>query len=98
MSTPKLTHDTAKAIYEYAGTDGLPAYSDLAPTVQISYIEEAEAALSCIGEYVKRLGTEVELDSDDAYIVKGVLLSVAHILDPKQPELEIEDEEDEDED
>ena len=98
MSTPKLTHDTAKAIYEYAGTDGLPAYSDLAPTVQISYIEEAEAALSCIGKYVKRLGTEVELDSDDAYIVKGVLLSVAHILDPKQPELEIEDEEDEDED
>jgi hypothetical protein len=98
MSTPKLTHDTAKAIYEYAGTDGLPAYSDLAPTVQISYIEEAEAALSCIGEYVKRLGTEVELDSDDAYIVKGVLLSVAHILDPKQPELEIEDEDEEDED
>ena len=95
MSTPKLTHDTAKAIYEYAGTDGLPAYGDLAPTVQISYIEEAEAALSCIGEYVKRLGTEVELDSDDAYIVKGVLLSVAHILDPKQPELEpdLEDEE-----
>jgi hypothetical protein len=98
LSTPKLSHDTAKAIYEYAGTDGLPAYSDLAPTVQISYIEEAEAALSCIGEYVKRLGTEVELDSDDAYIVKGVLLSVAHILDPKQPELEIEDEDEEDED
>lgn len=93
MSTPKLTHDTAKAIYEYAGTDGLPAYSDLEPTVQISYIEEAEAALSCIGKYIKRLGTDVELDSDDAYIVKGVLLSVAHILDPKQPELEQEDEE-----
>lgn len=96
MSTPKLTHDTAKAIYEYAGTDGLPAYSDLEPTVQISYIEEAEAALSCIGEYVKRLGTDVELDSDDAYIVKGVLLSIAHILDPKQPELEPDLEEDED--
>jgi len=96
MSTPKLTHDTAKAIYEYAGTDGLPAYSDLAPTVQISYIEEAEAALSCIGEYIKRLGVEVELDSDDAYIVKGVILSIAHILDPKQPELEPDLEEDED--
>jgi hypothetical protein len=93
MSTPKLTHDVAKAIYEYAGTDGLPAYSDLAPTIQISYIEEAEAALSCIGEYVKRLGVEVELDSDDAYIVKGVILSIAHILDPKQPELEPDDEE-----
>ena len=94
MSTPKLTHDVAKAIYEYAGTDGLPAYSDLAPTIQISYIEEAEAALTCIGEYVKRLGVEVELDSDDAYIVKGVILSVAHILDPRQPELEMEEEED----
>jgi hypothetical protein len=93
MSTPKLTHDVAKAIYEYAGTDGLPAYSDLAPTIQISYIEEAEAALTCIGEYVKRLGVEVELDSDDAYIVKGVILSIAHILDPRQPELEAEEEE-----
>jgi hypothetical protein len=93
MSTPKLTHDVAKAIYEYAGTDGLPAYSDLAPTIQISYIEEAEAALTCIGEYVKRLGVEVELDSDDAYIVKGVILSIAHILDPKQPELEPDDDE-----
>jgi hypothetical protein len=97
MSTPKLTHDVAKAIYEYAGTDGLPAYSDLAPTIQISYIEEAEAALTCIGEYIKRLGTEVELDSDDAYIVKGVVLSIAHILDPKQPELEPDDEEEEEE-
>ena len=91
MSTPKLTHETAKAIYEYAGTDGLTAYSDLAPTVQISYIEEAEAALSCIGEYIKRLATDVELDSDEAYIVKGVILSIAHILDPKQPELESDD-------
>jgi hypothetical protein len=97
MSTPKLTHDVAKAIYEYAGTDGLPAYSDLAPTIQISYIEEAEAALTCIGEYVKRLGVEVELDSDDAYIVKGVILSIAHILDPRQPELEMEEEEEEEE-
>lgn len=95
MSTPKLTHDVAKAIYEYAGTDGLPAYSDLAPTIQISYIEEAEAALTCIGEYIKRLGVEVELDSDDAYIVKGVILSIAHILDPKQPELEPDEEEEE---
>jgi hypothetical protein len=96
MSTPKLTHDVAKAIYEYAGTDGLPAYSDLAPTIQISYIEEAEAALTCIGEYVKRLGVEVELDSDDAYIVKGVILSIAHILDPRQPELEQEDDDEDD--
>jgi hypothetical protein len=98
MSTPKLTHDTAKAIYEYAGTDGLPAYSDLAPTIQISYIEEAEAALSCIGEYIRKLGSEVELDSDDAYIVKGVVLSIAHILDPKQPELEAEDDDSDNDD
>ena len=97
MSTPKLTHDTAKAIYEYAGTDGLPAYSDLAPTVQISYIEEAEAALTCISKYVKQLGLEVEIESDDSYIVKGALLSIAHILDPKQPELEPDDEEEEEE-
>ncbi len=45
MAIPFIVHDVARSIYEYAGKDGLPNFEDLPPTVQISYIEEAEAAL-----------------------------------------------------
>jgi hypothetical protein len=97
MSVPKMTHETAQAIYTYAGTDGLPPWDSLAPTVQISYIEEAEAALAVVAKYVKNLGVQVELGDDEdepdseAYLVKATLLSIAHMIDPKEPELDIED-------
>jgi hypothetical protein len=92
MSIPKLTNDTAKAIYEYAGTDGLPKYEDLAPTVQISYIEEAEAALTTVAKYVQFMAENVDPQCDEEYYVKASILSIAHMIDPKKPELIPDDE------
>jgi hypothetical protein len=88
MSIPKLTNDTAKAIYEYAGTEGLPRYEDLAPTVQISYIEEAEAALGTVANHVKYMADMIDAMNDEEYFVKAAILSIAHMIDPKKPELE----------
>lgn len=88
MSIPKLTNDTAKAIYEYAGTEGLPRYEDLAPTVQISYVEEAEAALGTVASYVKNMADMIDAMNDEEYFVKAAILSIAHMIDPKKPELE----------
>jgi hypothetical protein len=83
-----MTHDVAKAIYEYAGKEDIPRWEDLAPTIQISFIEEAEAALHAVSKYITFLGTQVELQDDESYIVKGTILSLAHMIDPKKPELE----------
>jgi hypothetical protein len=81
MGIPFVTHDVARAIYEYAGTDGLPAFEDLPPTVQISYIEEAEAAIKSICKHINFLSTQVEY-SDNQPIIIGVMRAVAETLKP----------------
>jgi len=88
MSTPNVTMSAARAIYEYAGTDGLRPWEDLEPTVQISYVEEAEAALSVVSSYIKFLSNQVEVLSDEDYLVKGTMTALAFTLDPKTPELQ----------
>jgi hypothetical protein len=81
MAIPFITHDVARCIYEYAGTDGLPKFEDLPPTVQISYIEEAEAALTSICKHINFLSTQVEY-SDNQPIIIGVMRAVADTLKP----------------
>jgi hypothetical protein len=81
MAIPFVTHDVARAIYEYAGTDGLPAFEDLPPTVQISYIEEAEAAIKSVCKHINFLSTQVEY-SDNQPIIVGVMRAVAETLKP----------------
>lgn len=81
MAIPFITHDVARCIYEYAGTDGLPPFEDLPPTVQISYIEEAEAAITSICKHINFLSTQVEY-SDNQPIIVGVMKAVADTLKP----------------
>jgi len=88
MSIPNVTMSTARAIYEYAGTEGLRPWEDLEPTVQISYVEEAEAALSVVSSYIKFLSSQVEVISDEDYLVQGTMTALAFTLDPKTPQLE----------
>jgi hypothetical protein len=81
MAIPFVTHDVARSIYEYAGTEGLPAFEDLPPTVQISYIEEAEAAIKSICKHINFLATQVEY-SENQPIIMGVMKAVADTLKP----------------
>ena len=83
MAIPVVTQKAARAIYEYAGKEDLPEWNDLAPTVQISYIEEAEAALVSICNHIKFLASQVNVTSDEEYLVKGTMMAIAHSLDPK---------------
>jgi len=53
----------------------------LPPTVQISYIEEAEAALTSICKHINFLSTQVEY-SDNQPIIIGVMRAVADTLKP----------------
>jgi hypothetical protein len=81
MGIPFITHDVARSIYEYAGTDGLPDFETLPPTVQISYIEEAEAAIKTLCKHISFLATQVEPSDVQPFIV-GILTATAHTLDP----------------
>ena len=95
MAVPETTYKAARAIYEYAGKDGLVPWEDLAPTIQISYVEEAEAALSVAAEYIRNLADYVDPDQSDPddpddYVpenvvvyIRGAMLAVAQALDPK---------------
>ena len=81
MGIPFITHDVAKSIYEYAGKDGLPHFEDLPPTVQISYIEEAEAALKSVSKHINFLATQVEPSEMQPFVI-GVLIAVSETLKP----------------
>lgn len=91
MSHPLVTDKVARAIYEYAGTDGLPDFDALAPTVQISYIEEAEAAITAVINYVRFLATQIDIElpnhpgyDQQAVMAKATLLSLVDLLNPKE--------------
>lgn len=89
MSAHVLTHDIARAIYEYAGTDGLPDFDDLAPTVQISYVEEAEAALNVVCLRLYSLAVILEDDEDPSehdIVVRATLKSLIRSFNPKNKE------------
>jgi hypothetical protein len=81
MAMPMITKDVARAIYEYAGTEGLPDFNELPPTVQISYIEEAEAAIKTICKHISLLAGQVQ-PSDMQAMIQGILIATAHSLDP----------------
>jgi hypothetical protein len=89
VSAHVLTHDIARAIYEYAGTDGLPDFDDLAPTVQISYVEEAEAALNVVCLRLYSLAVILEDDEDPSehdIVVRATLKSLIRSFNPKNKE------------
>lgn len=83
MASPTMTHEVARAIYEYAGTDGLPDFDNLAPTVQISYIEEAEAAMKAVSEYIHFLVDGIEPEDLEQTVIKGTLNAVILLIDPR---------------
>jgi len=78
-----MTHEVARAIYEYAGTDGLPDFDSLAPTVQISYVEEAEAAMKAVSEYIHFLIDGIEPEDHEQTVIKGTLNAVILLIDPR---------------
>ena len=82
MAIPFIVKDVARSIYEYAGKDGLPNFDDLPPTVQISYIEEAEAAIKAICKHINFLATQVEPSEMQPFVV-GVMMAVSDTLKPK---------------
>ena len=81
MAIPFVTQDVARSIYEYAGTEGLPDFNELPPTVQISYIEEAEAAIKTLCKQIAFLATQVE-ESEAQPFIQGILNATAYTLDP----------------
>ena len=82
MAIPFITPDVARAIYEYAGKDGLPDFETLPPTVQISYIEESEAALKTICKHINFHATQVE-PSEMQPVVVGVMKAISDTLKPQ---------------
>jgi len=83
MASPTMTNEVARAIYEYAGTDGLPDFDGLAPTVQISYVEEAEAAMKAVSEYIHYLVEGIEAEDQEQIVIKGTLNAVILLIDPR---------------
>ncbi len=83
-----MTNEVARAIYEYAGTEGLPDFDSLAPTVQISYVEEAEAAMKAISEYIHYLVDGIEAEDHEQIVVKGTLNAVILLIDPRSKPIE----------
>ena len=81
MAIPYVTQDVARSIYEYAGKEGLIDFNELPPTVQISYIEEAEAAIKTICKHIMVLSSQVEASEMQPF-VQGILSAVAVTLDP----------------
>lgn len=82
MAIPFITQDVARSIYEYAGKEELPAFDELPPTVQISYVEEAEAAISSICKHINFLATQVEAGEQQLFI-QTIMHAIAQTLDPK---------------
>ena len=91
MASPTMTHEVARAIYEYAGTDGLPDFDSLAPTIQISYVEEAEAAMKAISDYIFVLADGMEPEEHEQIVVKGTLNAVMLLIDPRSKPVESSD-------
>jgi hypothetical protein len=81
MGIAFVTQDVARSIYEYAGKNGLPDFNELPPTVQISYIEEAEAAIKTVCKHMVLLSGQVD-PIDVRPFVQSVILALAHSLDP----------------
>jgi len=88
MASLTMTNEVARAIYEYAGTEGLPDFDSLAPTVQISYVEEAEAAMKAISEYIHYLVEGIEAEDQEQILVKGTLNAVILLIDPRSKPVE----------
>ena len=86
-----MTHEVARAIYEYAGTDGLPDFDSLAPTIQISYVEEAEAAMKAISDYIFMLADGIYPEEHEQIVVKGTLNAVILLIDPRSKPVESSD-------
>ena len=91
MASLTMTHEVARAIYEYAGTDGLPDFDSLAPTIQISYVEEAEAAMKAISDYIFMLADGMETEEHEQIVVKGTLNAVILLIDPRSKQVESPD-------
>ena len=91
MASPIMTHEVARAIYEYAGTDGLPDFDSLAPTIQISYVEEAEAAMKAISDYIFMLADGIYPEEHEQIVVKGTLNAVILLIDPRSKPVESSD-------
>jgi len=83
-----MTNEVARAIYEYAGTEGLPDFDSLAPTVQISYVEEAEAAMKAVSEYIHYLVEGIEAEDQEQIVIKGTLNAVILLIDPRSKPVE----------
>jgi hypothetical protein len=83
MASLTMTNEVARAIYEYAGTEGLPDFDSLAPTVQISYVEEAEAAMKAVSEYIHCLVEGIEAEDQEQIVIKGTLNAVILLIDPR---------------
>jgi hypothetical protein len=83
MASPTMTYEVARAIYEYAGTDGLPDFDNLAPLIQISYVEEAEAAMKAVSEYIFLLADGMEPEDKEQIAIKGTLNAVILLIDPR---------------
>lgn len=75
---------TAEAVYNYMGSEELPPFDSLAPTVQISYIEEAESCLITIADYARFLSTRVPVEADEQAkeIIEMTLKGFADHIDP----------------
>lgn len=76
-----VVRDVAKSIYYYAGKEGLPNFDELPPTVQISYIEEAEAAVKTVCKHIKFLATQIE-PSEVQPFAQSVMMALAQTLEP----------------
>lgn len=76
-----VIRDVAKSIYYYAGSEGLPPFDDLPPTVQISYIEEAEAAVKTVCKHIKFMATQIEPSQIQA-LAQSVMMALAETLEP----------------
>lgn len=77
MAIPIVTKDVARSIYYYAGGEkDLPRFDDLAPTIQIHYIEEAEAAIKAIVKHIRLLSLQAqrEMDTDFPKMIAGAVL------------------------
>ena len=87
MAIPMVTKDVAKSIYYYAGGENdLPRFEDLAPTIQIFYIEEAEAALRAVIKHIRFLSTQAQqgMETDSFKMMAGAVLeALAETLERK---------------
>lgn len=83
MAIDFVTRDVARAIYEYADKHNeLPPFKDLPPTVQISYIEEAEAALRVVCDHMIKLSKQAMPVETQPYVV-SVITALAESLHPE---------------